>query len=166
MFTRFARGCSMRIVDTHLHLIYLDKFSYPWLAGVPPLNRQWDAPSYFVEAETLGIEAALHMEVDVLFRESEDETRFVLGLDPRVVGAIANARPEHVDFPKHLERLAADRRVKGIRRLLQSDPDELSAGAVFRDNLRRLAPLGLSFDICVQSRQRGSARDLVAACPE
>ncbi|HVX71235.1 MAG TPA: amidohydrolase, partial [Devosia sp.] len=72
----------MRIVDTHLHLIYLDKFSYPWLAGVPPLNRQWDAPSYFAEAAALGIEAALHMEVDVLFRESEDETRFVLGLDP------------------------------------------------------------------------------------
>ncbi|MGN6683348.1 MAG: amidohydrolase family protein [Devosia sp.] len=156
----------MRIVDTHLHLIYLDKFSYPWLAGVPPLNRQWDAPSYFAEAAALGIEAALHMEVDVLFRESEDETRFVLGLDPRVVGAIANARPEHVDFPKHLERLAADRRVKGIRRLLQSDPDELSAGTVFRDNLRRLAPLGLSFDICVRPHQLGVARALVAACPD
>lgn len=156
----------MRIVDTHLHLIYLDKFSYPWLAGVPALNRQWDAPSYFAEAETLGIEAALHMEVDVPVQEMEDETRFVLGLDPRVVGAISNARPEHVDFPQHLERMAADRRIKGIRRLLQSDPDELSAGAVFRDNLRRLAPLGLSFDICVRARQLGLARDLAAACPD
>ncbi|MEW9503629.1 amidohydrolase family protein, partial [Jeotgalibacillus marinus] len=71
-----------------------------------------------------------------------------------------------VDFPKHLERMAADTRIKGIRRLLQSDPDDLSAGQVFRDNLRRLAPLGLTFDICVQSRQLGVARDLVAACPE
>lgn len=156
----------MRIVDTHLHLIYLDKFTYPWLASVPPLNRQWDAPSYFAEAEALGIEAALHMEVDVLYRQAEDETRFVLGVDPRVVGAISNARPEEVDFPKHLERLLTDPRVKGIRRLLQSDPDELSAGEVFRDNLRRLAPAGLVFDICVQSRQLGVARDLVAACPD
>ena len=156
----------MRIVDTHLHLIYLDKFSYPWLAEVPALNRQWDAPSYFAEAETLGIEAALHMEVDVPVQEMEDETRFVLDLDPRVVGAISNARPEHVDFPQHLERMAVDRRIKGIRRLLQSDPDELSAGAVFRDNLRRLAPLGLSFDICVRARQLGLARDLAAACPD
>src|SRR5882724_5499316 len=122
----------MRIVDTHLHLIYLDKFSYPWLSQVPVLDRQWDAPSYFAEAEKLGIEAALHMEVDVLEQEIEDETRFVLGVDPRVVGAISNARPEHIDFPAHLERIAAEPRVKGIRRLLQSDPDELSAGDVFR----------------------------------
>jgi predicted TIM-barrel fold metal-dependent hydrolase len=156
----------MRIVDTHLHLIYLDKFSYPWLSSVAPLNRQWDAPTYFAEAEKLGIEAALHMEVDVLPQEIEDETRFVLGIDPRVVGAISSARPEHIDFPEHLDRIAADKRIKGIRRLLQGDPDDLSAGKVFRDNLRRLAPLGLAFDICVQSRQLGVARDLVAACPD
>jgi len=156
----------MRIVDTHLHLIYLDKFSYPWLSSVAPLNRQWDAPTYFAEAEKLGIEAALHMEVDVLPQEIEDETRFVLGIDPRVVGAISSARPEHIDFPEHLDRIAADKRIKGIRRLLQGDPDDLSAGKVFRDNLRRLAPLGLAFDICVQSRQLGVARDLVTACPD
>jgi predicted TIM-barrel fold metal-dependent hydrolase len=156
----------MRIVDTHLHLIYLDKFAYPWLDGVPPLKRQWDAPSYFREAEALGIEAALHMEVDVPVEEMEDETRFVLGLDPRVVGAISNARPEHVDFPKHLDRILAEPRIRGIRRLLQSDPDDLSAGEVFRGNLRRLAPHGLVFDLCVQSRQLGVTRDLVAACPD
>ena len=95
----------MRIVDTHLHLIYLDQFTYEWLAGEPRLNRQWDAPSYFAEAEALGIEAALHMEVDVPERQIDDENRFVLSVDPRVVGAISNARPENIDFPEHLERL-------------------------------------------------------------
>jgi predicted TIM-barrel fold metal-dependent hydrolase len=156
----------MRIVDTHLHLIYLDKFSYPWLGRVPPINRQWDAPSYFAEAETLGIEAALHMEVDVPVEEMEDETRFVLGLDPRVVGAISNARPEHIDFPAHLERILAEPRIRGIRRLLQSDPDDLSSGDVFRSNLRRLAAHNLVFDICIRPDQLGIARALVAACPD
>ncbi|MEO8758907.1 MAG: amidohydrolase [Devosia sp.] len=156
----------MRIIDTHLHLIYLNKFSYPWLSRVPPLNRQWDAPSYFAEAEKLGIAAALHMEVDVPVAEMEDETRFVLGLDPRVVGAISNARPEHIDFPVHLERMLAEPRIRGIRRLLQGDPDDLSAGEVFRGNLRRLAAPGLAFDICVQSTQLPIARALAAACPD
>ena len=55
----------MRIVDTHLHLVYLDNFSYPWLADSPPLNRPWTAECYFAEAERLGFETALHMEVDV-----------------------------------------------------------------------------------------------------
>jgi predicted TIM-barrel fold metal-dependent hydrolase len=156
----------MRIVDTHLHLIYLDKFSYPWLAGVPALNRQWDVESYFVEAAGLGIETSLHMEVDVIERQAEDETRFVMGLDPRVGGAIAAARPESIDFPAHLDRLAAMPGVKGIRRLLQSDPDHLSEGVVFRDNLKRLALLGFTFDLCVQSWQLPVARALAAACPE
>lgn len=157
----------MRIIDTHLHLIYLDKFSYPWLSGVPALNRQWDVESYFAEAVPLGIDTALHMEVDVLPQEAEDETRFVLdGLHPRIAGAIAQARPEHVDFPAHLERLAAIPHLKGIRRLLQSDPDHLSEGEIFRANIRRLAPLQLTFDLCVQSKQLPVARALAAACPD
>ena len=156
---------SMRIVDTHLHLIYLDKFSYPWLKNVPPLNRQWDWPSYWAEAQGLGIEAALHMEVDVPEQEIEDETRFVLGVDPHVVGAISNARPEQIDFPRHLERILAEPRIRGIRRLLQDDPDDLSAGEVFRDNIRRLAAHDLAFDICVQARQLPIAYNLAAACP-
>jgi predicted TIM-barrel fold metal-dependent hydrolase len=157
----------MRIIDTHLHLIYLDKFSYPWLAGVPALNRQWDVESYFAEAVPLGIESALHMEVDVLERQALDETAFVLNdLHPRISGAIAQAHPEHLDFPRHLEQLAALGRVRGIRRLLQSDPDELSQSDFFRDNIRRLAPLGLTFDLCVQAKQLPIARDLAAACPD
>lgn len=155
----------MRIIDTHLHLIYLDRFTYPWLDNVPPLHRQWDAEAYFAEATGLGIEAAIHMEVDVLERQAEDETRFVLGLD-RVIGAIAQGRPEKLDFAEHVERLAALPGVRGIRRLLQSDPDDLSREEGFRDNVRRLGPMGLSFDICVQSRQLPVARELAAACPD
>jgi predicted TIM-barrel fold metal-dependent hydrolase len=156
----------LRIIDTHLHLIYLDKFSYPWLDNEPALNRQWDAESYFTEALSIGIEAALHMEVDVLERQAVDETAFVLdNLHPRIAGAIAQAHPEHLDFHKHLEQLLALGRVKGIRRLLQSDPDELSQSDFFRDNVRRLATSGLTFDICVQSRQLPVAHALVAACP-
>jgi predicted TIM-barrel fold metal-dependent hydrolase len=156
----------MRILDTHLHLIYLDRLTYDWLASVPALNRQWDSESYWAEAATLGIESALHMEVDVPARQIDDENALVLSLDPRVIGAISNARPEEIDFPKHLERLVAEPRIRGIRRLLQSDPDELSRGQVFRDNLKRLAAHGLNFDICVKPTQLGIARELAAACPD
>lgn len=155
----------MRIVDTHLHLIYLDRFAYPWLAGAPPLNRQFPAGTYWAEAEKLGIEAALHMEVDVAEPEMEDETRFVLGVHPKVVGAIAAARPEHVDFPAHLDRLVAMPGVKGIRRILHTQPDELSGGDLFASNLRRLAAHQLSFDLCVLARQLPIGRDLAAKCP-
>jgi predicted TIM-barrel fold metal-dependent hydrolase len=167
MTARSGQNTRMRIIDTHLHLIYLDKFTYDWLDREPPqLKQQWDAESYFAEAETLGIEAALHMEVDVPVDEIDAENAFVLSTDPRVIGAISNARPESPDFPAHLERLVAEPRIRGIRRLLQSAPDDLSRGTLFRDNLKRLAPHGLAFDICIRPWQLGVARELVAACPD
>jgi predicted TIM-barrel fold metal-dependent hydrolase len=156
----------MRILDTHLHLIYLDRLTYEWLVRVPPLKKQWDSQSYWAEAESLGIVSALHMEVDVLPQQIDDENAMVLSLDKRVIGAISKALPEEIDFPAHLDRLLREPRIRGIRRLLQDDPDELSRGQVFRDNVKRLAAHGLTFDICAKPTQLGVAHELVAACPD
>lgn len=154
----------MRIIDTHLHLIYPDRFSYPWLSGAPAIDRPWHVESYWQEAAPLGIEAALHMEVDVAEPQIANETEFVLGLD-RVVGAIASGRPEHSGFEAHLERMQALRRVKGIRRLLQGQPAELSQTQTFIDNVRLLPRYGMTFDICVKSHELMLAPPLIQACP-
>lgn len=156
----------MRIVDTHLHLVYQNRFAYPWLADAPPLNRDWTAEDYFAEAAALGIEAALHMEVDVAEPDMEGETRFMLEVDPRVVGAIAPARPESNTFPAWLETLTAMPGVKGVRRILHTSPDALSQTALFAENLRRLGAAGLPFDLCVLARQLPVGRELASRCPD
>lgn len=156
----------MRIVDTHLHLVYPDRFSYPWLADVPALDRPFTVEPYLAEAAALGIEAALHMEVDVAEADQEGETRFVTTLDPRIVGAIASGRPERADFPAQLERLAAIPGVKGLRRILHTSPDDLSEPALFAENVRRIAPLGWTFDLCVLARQLPVGRRLAGRCPD
>jgi predicted TIM-barrel fold metal-dependent hydrolase len=156
----------MRIVDTHLHLVYQDRFSYPWLAGAPALNRQWTAESYFAEAEQLGIEAALHMEVDVAEPDMAAETAFVTGVHPRVVGAIAAGRPESRDFSAYLDNIAALPGLKGIRRILHTQPDELSQSDVFVENIRRLAAYRLPFDLCMRADQLPLGASLVERCPE
>ena len=156
----------MRILDTHLHLVYPDRLAYPWLAGAPALNRPWSVEAYFAEAEPLGIASALHMEVDVAEADQAAETALVLGLDPRVIGAVAACRPEHADFPAALERLQAIPGVRGLRRILHESPDDLSASARFTDNIRRIGPTGLSFDLCVQARQLPVGRALAERCPD
>ena len=155
----------MRIVDTHLHLVYRDRFSYPWLGNNPKLNRDWSVESYWAEATPLGIEAALHMEVDVAEPDILPETTFVLGVDQRVIGAIASGRPEHEGFTEHLEKLAALGGVRGVRRLLQHQPPELSQQPLFIENIRRLPAYGLIFDICVKSHELDVALKLARACP-
>lgn len=156
----------MRILDTHLHLVYQDRFAYPWLGGAPPLNRQWTVESYFAEAKALGIESAIHMEVDVAESDMLGESAFVTAL-PGVVGAIAAGRPEHADFPGYLERLAAAvPTLKGIRRVLHVVPDDLSRTDRFVENVRLLARYNLPFDICVRADQLPLATTLAVQCPD
>jgi predicted TIM-barrel fold metal-dependent hydrolase len=143
----------MTIIDTHLHLVYKDRFSYPWLEGAPAINRQWTAEDYFGEAEGLGIEAALHMEVDVAEKDIEAETRFMTKVHPKVIGAIAAGRPEHADFAEWLEIASTIGGVKAIRRILHTLPDELSQTPLFAENLRRLAAYELAFDLCIRADQ-------------
>ena len=78
------------IIDTHLHLVYKDRFAYPWLSGAPHIDRQWTAESYFAAAVPLGIEKALHMEVDAAEADMLAETAFMQTVHPRVVGATAD----------------------------------------------------------------------------
>lgn len=157
----------MRIVDTHLHLIYPDRLSYPWLGNAPAINKPWTAEAYWAEAKPLGIEAALHMEVDVAEADILPETAFVLGL-PGIVGAIAACRPENPDFPAELEKLLAigKGRIKGLRRILHEVPDSVSEPQLFADNLKRLAHHGLTFDLCLRADQLHLGTALARRVPE
>ena len=158
------------IVDTHLHLIYRDRLSYPWLAGVPSLDADFTQETYAREARRLGIVAALHMEVDVAEGDIARETAVVEGLAGEagslLVGAIAACRPESPDFPAYLETVLANPFVRGFRRVLHVVPDDVSEGALFRENIGRLAGTGLNFDLCVLPHQIDKAIALADLAPD
>ncbi len=157
------------IIDTHLHVIDRTALHYPWLAGVPALDRDFPYETYRREAERVGIAQALHMEVDVDPADIDAETRYVAGLEKRpeslIVGAIAACRPEDPGFDATLAAAKADPLVKGLRRVLHVMPDELSEAPAFRANIARLAGSGLTFDFCVLPRQIGRAAALADLAP-
>ena len=158
------------IIDTHLHLVYRDRLSYPWLADVAALNRDFHYETYAAEARRCGVTDALHMEVDVAPGDIEAETRNVAALalesGSLLRGAISSCRPEEDGFPAFLERQLADPFVKGFRRVLHVVPDDISERPLFRDNLRRLAGAGRPFDLCVRPDQIDKAIALADAAPE
>ncbi len=156
----------MRIVDTHLHLVYLDRLRYPWIEAVPALHRSFTLVEYLAQARPAGIEAMIHMEVDVAEADMQAETDFVSRLGKGVVAAVAACRPELPTFPAYLDEMAARPAVKGLRRILHTQPDELGRQPIFAENLKRLGPLGLSFDLCVLPRQIATAIALAKQCPD
>jgi predicted TIM-barrel fold metal-dependent hydrolase len=155
-------------VDTHLHLIYRDELSYPWLSGAPALNEDFTLDLYSREARRLGVTAALHMEVDVAEDHIERETAFVerLAKGSLLVGAIASCRPESSEFPAYLEKMEGNPFIRGFRRVLHVMPDELSESALFRENIARLSGTGLNFDLCVLPHQIGRATALADLAPD
>lgn len=157
------------IFDTHLHLIDRARLTYPWLAAIPPLDRDWDFDTYCASAARMGITRVLHMEVDVAEADIDAETAFIAALMDRpgspLCGAISAARPEADGFDAWLERV--DRHVvRGVRRVLHVVPDDLSQGKGFRRSLGKLGKAGLPFDICMLQRQLPLAIDLADACPD
>jgi predicted TIM-barrel fold metal-dependent hydrolase len=99
-----------------------------------------------------------------------DEASHVLRLanspDNRIAGVVASARPEKDKFKPYLDKLAARPKLKGIRRILHTHPDELGQGKMFIENVARLATYGLSFDLCVLARQLPVAINLASQCPD
>lgn len=157
------------MIDTHLHLIDRSALRYPWLAGVPALDRDFLFDTYAVEARRVGIDRSLHMEVDVDPAEAAAETAYVQRLagSPanRIAGAIASCRPESPGFAAYLERQLANPFVKGFRRVLHVVPDDVSEGALFRENLKRMEGTGLTFDLCVLPHQMPKAIALADLAP-
>jgi len=169
----------MRIIDTHQHLWDLDLFSYAWLetvepgslaAGRPTLNRSHRMADYLAATQGLGVEKSVHVEADVDEPYMLAETRHILALagqpDNPLEGVVACARPETSGFRGYLDQIAGHPKLKGIRRILHTQPDELGQTQTFKDHLRSLAGYGISFDVCVLARQLPIAIELVRYCPE
>lgn len=158
------------IIDTHLHLIYLDKLSYPWLDKVTVLRKDATFEHYAKVARRVGITGALHMEVDVAEKDIEAESAMVGELisseNCLLKGAISACRPESMEFSKFLERSRENSNIKGFRRVLHVVPDELSTTSLFRDNVKRLSGTGLTFDLCFLAAQLPLAIELVDHCPD
>lgn len=155
----------MRIVDTHCHLVYLDRLSYPWLDSAPALNRSFTIEDYAPLARRAGITDTIHMEVDVAEADMAAETDLVTGLDG-IAAAIAACRPEHAGFPAYVEQAAANQKLKGFRRVLHTEPDDLAAAPGFAENVASLAAYGLTFDLCALPRQLPVVAGLVRRCPD
>nr|WP_206119804.1 amidohydrolase [Rhizobium laguerreae] len=153
-----------------MHIIDRSALPYPWLSGAPDLDHDFLYESYATEARRCGITTALHMEVDVDPAAMQAETDHVVTISKKegslIAGAIVSCRPEEEGFAAYLERQKADPFVKGFRRVLHVVPDDVSEGALFRENIRRISGSGLTFDLCTLPHQAGRVTALVDLAPD
>ena len=152
------------IVDTHCHLVYLDRLRYPWLDDVPALNHDFPLDRYLAEATPAGIATVLHMEVDVAEADIAAETELVGGLG--LAGLVAACRPEF-DGIRGLPRLGRRQSPhQGLpphsphpARRSWPQPDIPCESQTYRRG-------GRPFDLCLLARQLPIGLRIAKGCPD
>lgn len=159
----------MKKIDTHQHLLYPGEFSYSWTNDFPALQGRFTIDDYKEAARACEVEQTLFMEVDVDPGQHLQEAHFFAershSADTGIAGIVAKCLPESDDFEREIESIQSPA-LKGIRRVLHTQADELSQSETFRANVATLAKHDLSFDLCVTQKQLSIARELAVACPE
>ncbi|MBS0664699.1 MAG: amidohydrolase family protein [Verrucomicrobia bacterium] len=165
----------MELIDTHVHLLHPERFTYAWCAGSAILDRGYRLGDYqaaVAPAPGVRVASLLFMEGDVPAAQQEAEAGHFArlasgrGPAPAVAAVIAGAWPEAGDFPERLEHYAREPRIRGLRRVLHTQPDDLCTTPEFAANLRRLPAFGLPFDLCLRPRLLRAAAELAERCPE
>jgi L-fuconolactonase len=159
------------IVDSHVHLCEPKKFGYAWTKNAPSLNRQVLPIDFTRAAEPVKVDQFVFVEVDVDFPQHLEEAKWVSSLaklDKRLTGMVAALPLEKgKTIEAELDQLRQNKILKGIRRLIQTQPDpEFCVRPQFIDGLKLLAAHDFPFDICILHHQMPNVIKMVRSCPE
>jgi L-fuconolactonase len=159
------------IIDSHVHLLDQNRFGYSWANGAPALKRDWSVGDLVRSAKPYEIEGLVFVEVDVDAPQHLEEAQWVDGLaaeDRRVLGAVVCLPLERgAAIEPELAEVAALSSVRGVRRLIQNQPDpDYAVRPDVLAALRLLPRYGLAFDVCIFHRQAAKALEMMRACPE
>ena len=159
------------IIDSHIHLLDQQRFGYAWADGTPALKRDWTADDLANRAKPYEIEGFVFVEVNVDTPQYLDEADWVDDLashDRRVRGAVVCLPLERGPaIEPEIARVAKLKTARGVRRLIQNEPDpEFMLKPAFIQALRLLPKYNLSFDACIFHPQAANTLKMMRQCPE
>ena len=159
------------IVDTHLHVWDPGTLDYLLPKDFPPvLIKPYLLEDYNRACDPVQVEKMVFLQADVEFSQFMDEAEWVTSLaeaDTRLEGIVPWAPLEKGDGAKpDLEKLADNRLVKGIRRIIEFEDDlEFCLRPDFVAGVRALADYDLSFDISIFHIHMANTIQMVRQCP-
>jgi L-fuconolactonase len=158
------------IVDAHVHLWDPKRFRYPWLEGLPLLNRAFTPEELMAGSISGGAGKFVFVECGCEPSQNLAEADWITTLAqtrPELRGIVAYAAMEREEAAlSDLKQLATRPLVKGVRRNLQGESNDFLRQPGLIEGLKLLPQLGFTFDLCIRSDQLGAAYELVRRVPE
>ncbi len=154
-------------IDAHQHFWHYDPAEYSWIgAGMEVLKRDHLPGDLAPLLHAAGLDGS----VAVQARQSVEETRWLLELaarEPAIKGVVGWVDLRSADAGRDLERLVVDAKLRGVRHVVQDEPDdEFMLRPDFLRGLSVLAEFGLSYDLLVFPRQLPAACRVVERLPQ
>jgi L-fuconolactonase len=153
-------------VDAHHHLWQYSLEEYGWIdASMQPLQRD------FLPADLAAVcrEAAVDATIAVQARQTLAETHWLLSLaaeNPPIKGVVGWADIAAEDFADTLPALTANPLLKGLRHVVQAEPDGFLDAPAFNRGISALRDTSLVYDLLIFARQLPEAIRFVDRHPE
>jgi L-fuconolactonase len=162
---------STPVIDTHVHLWDPQLIRYAWLEDNALLNRAYLLDDYRAATSSVPVESMVFVQCEVDFAAFEAEALWIAELargEPRIKGLVAWAPLEKGRAASaDLERLSKHSILRGIRRIIQFEPDlDFCLRPDFIQGVRTLSDFGLSFDICIDHRHMANILKFAERVPD
>lgn len=140
-------------IDAHHHLWQYSVDEYGWIdESMAVLQRDFLPEDLVSEMRSAGMDGA----VTVQARQALEETHWLLNLadqHPEIRGIVGWAPIASPEFPVVLEALAGRPKLKGLRHVVQAEPDEnFILREDFNRGIRTLRGTGLVYDVLIYER--------------
>jgi L-fuconolactonase len=156
----------MDVIDSHHHFWIYKPDEFGWISDeMKALRRDFlprDLQGTIRDSSVVGV-------VSVQARQSVRETDFLLGIaaiEPWVRGVVGWAPLADAKVAAVLERLAANKKLKGVRHVVQDEPDpDFILRPDFNEGVKLLDGFGLAYDILIYERHLPAAIQFVDRHP-
>jgi L-fuconolactonase len=155
------------MIDSHQHFWRVGRFDYPWMKSDNEVLYRNYLPA---QLEPVLRENGLEKTVLVQASNSVAESRWLLQLADEnsfIAGVVGWVDLMSLETASQLEELTAHSKFKGVRHLVESEPEDdwLVHGEVL-NGLKMLSAFGVSYDLLVHTRHLKYARQVAEETPE
>jgi L-fuconolactonase len=157
----------LMLIDSHHHLWKYSTDEYGWINDqMLPLRADFLLP----ELHEIATASSIDGFVSVQARQTQQETDDLLAManaDPLICGVVGWVPLSASDVSETLERLADQKLLKGVRHVVQDEPDDqFILGAAFNRGVSQLAEHNLVYDVLIFAKQLPASIQFVDQHPK
>ena len=155
----------MKKIDAHHHLWKYSAEEYGWIdETMAELRRDFLPADLTAAMREAGVDGAIAVQA----RQTLEETNWLLDLADRneaICGVVGWAPIAEEDFEAVLGQLRSRPKLKGLRHIVQGEPDGYLLREDFNRGIRALGRSGLAYDVLIYERQLAEAIEFVDGHP-